>query len=609
MPGAAPMEAEESTSSTPQGSVISSVVVTEKKKPERPAETSRSRYVEKVKELDLEDLECRLELAKALGLERVSHEDFGRHQCVDWLKAHETHFSRAKMMETADLTGIPTKSVMGPINYRPLKSLGFPGLVVEPPKHRTSIARIRVATPAQLRVVDKLMDPREMKLPDAAYEGTRLADDPRYGKPCGNTQLAKTLAVYDRADPTAATVVIVAGSDFEGTSPKLFWQETLIYSLPGAELNQMLTLVLAIKSEMPCEPELLLFAGMNDHLHATGFLEQLKGDASRFGSKTKVAFTTSPGYASMPHALQIVYAILNLIAEGNGWRILMAAPNRELEPTNLRLRRSELAAAWADVSHALRGFYELADILLVLDEVFLLEISNFARQLKLSPIIGDDHPVVTHLTTSLWFRSMELTITSSTSKSRGPSNERKNVAAAEKQLESMVYRLTQVRGRWPFLTPRLENATEKTREGAPLLVKQIWDFLEEQLEVAEKREMTVGRFVTAANEVTIGGFWREHASGELRTRRDHEILEFLSRFWGKEFMAGVYSAKETIFGAFIQEILNMPISLLLALYLVYPRYLFKMGPAYMFSRGVDIPVEALVLLTHGELVSFHRLMK
>ena len=69
----------------------------------------------------------------------------------------------------------------------------------------------------------------------------------------------------------------MAGSDFEGTSPKLFWPETLVYSLPGAELNQMLTLVVAIKSEMPCEPELLLFAGMNDHLHAMGLLEQLKG--------------------------------------------------------------------------------------------------------------------------------------------------------------------------------------------------------------------------------------------------------------------------------------------------------------------------------------------
>ena len=195
-----------------------------------------------------------------------------------------------------------------------------------------------------MRVVDKLLDQREMKLPDAAYEGTRLADDPRYGKPCGNTQLAKTLAVYDRADPAAARVIIVAGLDFEGMSPKLFSPETL---------NQMLTLVVAIKSEMPCELELLLFTGMNDQLHATGFLEQLKGDepapqriweaiqtlfaamnevqenfTSRFGSKTRVVFTTSPGYASMPPALQFVYAVLILIAEGNAWRILMAAPNR-----------------------------------------------------------------------------------------------------------------------------------------------------------------------------------------------------------------------------------------------------------------------------------------
>ena len=125
--------------------------------------------------------------------------------------------------------------------------------------------------------------------------------------------------------------------------------------------------------------------------------------------------------------------------------------------------------------------------------------------------------------------------------------------------------------------------------------------------------MTVARFVTAANEVTIGGFWREHAKGELRTSRDHEILGFLSPCWEKRYMAGVFCAKETIFGAFVQELLNMPISLLLALYLVYPRYLFNMGPAYLFSPGVEtVRIDgylALVLLTHGELVSFHRLMK
>ena len=204
LPGSTPMEAEEAESSTPQSSAVSSVVVVENKRVEKPAEASRTRHLEKVKELDLEDLDCRqlqnAELAEVLGLKHVSHEDLSRHQCVDWLKAHETHFSRARMMKTADLTEIPMKSVMGPINYRPLKLLGSLGLIVEPPKHRTSTARIRLATPAQLRVVDKLLDPKEMELPDAAYEGARLADDPRYGKPCSNVQLAKTLAVYDRAD-------------------------------------------------------------------------------------------------------------------------------------------------------------------------------------------------------------------------------------------------------------------------------------------------------------------------------------------------------------------------------------------------------------------------
>ena len=179
-------------------------------------------------------------------------------------------------------------------------------------------------------------------------------------------------------------------------------------------------------------------------------------------------------------------------------------PNRGLEPTNLRLLKPELAAVWTDVSHALRGFEDLADVLIVLDEVLLLEISNLARQLKFNAEIMDNHPIIGHLTASLWFRSMDLTITTSTSKARGPSNERKNVAVAEKKLESMGYRLRQESGRWPFLTPRLENATDKIRESAPPVIKQIWVFLEGQLEVAESRDMTVGRFFTAANEVTVG---------------------------------------------------------------------------------------------------------
>ena len=245
-----------------------------------------------------------------------------------------------------------------------------------------------------------------------------------------------------------------------------------------------------------------------------------------------------------------------------------------------------------------KGFYELADILIV-------EVSYLGRQLKFNPEVGDDHPVIAHLTASLWFRSMEPTITSSTSKTRGANNERKNVAAAEKQVELMVYRLKQERGRWPFLTPRLENVTDKTREFSTTS--------EAGMEVSggttgsarreREIEMTVGRFVTAANEVTIGGFWREHVKGELKTRRDYEILRFLSSYWEKKYLKEVFFEGNAIFEKFVQDLLSMPINLLLALYLVYPRYLFKMGPSYMFSRGLEtLRIDGyltLILLTHG----------
>ena len=59
----------------------------------------------------------------------------------------------------------------------------------------------------------------------------------------------------------------------------------------------------------------------------------------------------------------------------------------------------------------------------------------------------------------------------------------------------------------------------------------------------------------------------------------------------------------------------MSITFLLVLYLVFPRSLFNMGPAFMFSRGVETlrigGYWTLSLLTYGNLAVFrrHRLMK
>ena len=67
------MEGDEAEPSTPQSSVVSSVVMVDnKKKVEGLAEASRTRYLERVKDIDLEDLACRQELTEVLGIKSLS---------------------------------------------------------------------------------------------------------------------------------------------------------------------------------------------------------------------------------------------------------------------------------------------------------------------------------------------------------------------------------------------------------------------------------------------------------------------------------------------------------------------------------------------------------
>ena len=78
--GATPMEGDEEESSTPQCSVVSSVVLlVDNKKMEKPGEASKVRYLERMKDLELKDLACRQELVEVLGLKNVSIKDLSRH--------------------------------------------------------------------------------------------------------------------------------------------------------------------------------------------------------------------------------------------------------------------------------------------------------------------------------------------------------------------------------------------------------------------------------------------------------------------------------------------------------------------------------------------------
>ena len=116
--------------------------------------------------------------------------------------------------------------------------------------------------------------------------------------------------------------------------------------------------------------------------------------------------------------------------------------------------------------------------------------------------------------------------------------------------------------------------------------------------------MTVGRFGTAATEVTIGGFYREHAKGELRTWRSHEILRFLSPRCSARGTRSLWRLCRTL-----EHVNQPPTGLVLGILKVPVQY---WPSKYLQQRCGDAPnygYLTLLLLKHGELTIFHRLMK
>ena len=75
---------------------------------------------------------------------------------------------------------------------------------------------------------------------------------------------------------------------------------------------------------------------------------------------------------------------------------------------NLRRLGAELPAVWSDISNAMQEFKNHSLLMLVLDEVLGLELSNFSRQLKLKAGIDNDHRVIVAMSNDLWFRGMRV---------------------------------------------------------------------------------------------------------------------------------------------------------------------------------------------------------
>ena len=59
----------------------------------------------------------------------------------------------------------------------------------------------------------------------------------------------------------------------------------------------------------------------------------------------------------------------------------------------------------------------------------------------------------------------------------------------------------------------------------------------------------MGLCVSLAIGTTISHFWRDRATGELRMKKAHDTMGFLSACWQKKIMDGLFSTGKNIFEA------------------------------------------------------------
>ena len=253
------------------------------------------------------------------------------------------------------------------------------------------------------------------------------------------------------------------------------------------------------------EPQVIVIAGSNDHLQSRGLLSRLtdgsipsngvigeaimtlllamievEASVQRHLTKNvvKVIFVLSPGYAALPEPLKFVYTMVTTLAEGR-FNVIIPAPNRMLDPNNYYSPRSELPAIWADISNAIQGLKDCSTTRLVPDEVLGLELSNFAKLLKLRPGVDDDHLLVQQAADYFWFRQRDY------AENEHGRTVRKNMTSAEEDLMALALRTKPHTNSWLYLSPRLCTLGGDAFEHAPAVIKEIHAYLKNLLNERE----------------------------------------------------------------------------------------------------------------------------
>ena len=551
---------------------------------------------------------------------------------VDWLIAASINFSSTTALRFADLEGLPSNNMMGPVNARPLQDVRLnhdegnreerPGrfLVTSAPIGQHVKMFKQLSSPpghVKERIYPKLVN--------------QDGDAQRYGGLIAIKKGETIFAAYVKAEMRKAKIMIVANSEFVYTSKSLFWPDVIMLAAVDLDLLQSIYLAIGVQRQTDMNPFTIVFAGINDHLHSRGFLRRLRDpttagnavwpaikdilesmgevlDATKEGSFAKVTprivFALSPGYAHLSDGLKFVYAIVTLLSEGK-YDVIMSALNRMIEMENLRPLKAELPAVWSDISNAMRGFKDHALHMLVLYEVLGLELFNFSRQLKLKPGVDDDHRVIAAMSNDLWFRAMEVA---------GEDTRRKISLETRAHLEAMVLRTKPEANQWLHLNPRVAALGSDAFEQGPVMITKIHAYLMKEVNLAENAGEKTAEFVNRMCQITLETFWTQEVKGQEGFERTDSMLEGLGAGWTASFLAEVYpKISHYLIKEFLQAVVEVSIVEQITLFVTFGAESFVKGPAILLTDGIqNLRLDGLLTLiaiTHGNLGGLMKLTR
>ena len=313
----------------------------------------------------------------------------------------------------------------------------------------------------------------------------------------------------------------------------------------------------------------------------------------------KVVFVLSPGYATLSEPLQFVYTMVTTIAEGQ-FSVIIPAPNRTVDPNNYYPSRSEHPAIWAEISNAIQGFKDCSTTRLVLYEVLGLELSNFARLLKLRPGVDDDHLLVQQVADDLWFRKMDHV------ENEQGRTVRKNMTTAEEDLMALALRTKPHTNAWLYLPPRLCTLGEDAFEHAPVVIKEIHAYLENLLNEREIAGGMMLQLMQDVNTMSLDKFQADILATRAQYEQSDAVLGGMGVGWTPSFLSTCYPrASRNLIASFVKDIQKLSIGLILALYVTFGHENFVKGPANLFTQALaDLRLDGLLTLiamTYGRL--------